>query len=89
MPHKPPRQRFIAGAKCPRCGLLDKIVIDTAADQRRCVSCGFSERRAGDPSPTLEEPPTRVSRALARRLDTPAEIVTLVDPADSSPGKTD
>ncbi len=71
-------RRFIAGAVCPRCGLKDKIVIDADADLRRCVSCGFSEERP-DVGPA-GEPLTRVSRAAARRIETPPEPVTLVDP---------
>lgn len=77
------RQRFIAGAVCPRCGLPDKIVVDQETDQRRCVSCGFSEDRPGQqpgaPAAHPAEPPTRVSRAAARRVETPAEPVKLID----------
>lgn len=79
----PQRQRFIAGAVCPRCGLPDKIVVDLETDQRRCVSCDFSEARPGQEpgSPVAQpvEPPTRVSRAASRRVETPAEPVKLVD----------
>jgi len=94
VPQKP-LKRFIAGAVCPRCGLKDKIFIDPEADRRRCVSCGFSEDRPGDEPVKAPqqpaEPPTRVSRAAARRVETPAETVTLVDPASSvnKPGDRD
>jgi len=77
------RRRFIAGAVCPRCGEMDKIVVDLDSDERECVACDFSERRpqnGGQPS----ELPTRVSRAAARRVETPAEAVTLIDPAASN-----
>jgi uncharacterized metal-binding protein (TIGR02443 family) len=85
------RRRFIAGAVCPRCSLMDKIVVDLDTDQRRCVSCGFSEARPGEPASaqhetTVQTPPelsTRVSRAAARRVETPAQPITLVDPAAS------
>ena len=80
MSEKPPRQRFIAGAQCPRCGLRDKIVVDPDTDQRRCVSCGFREGRPVQPDSASAEPPTRVTRAAARRIETPVEPVTLVDP---------
>ena len=79
MPEKTPRQRFIAGALCPRCGLLDKIVIDPDTDRRRCVSCGFSEDRPGQPESAPPEPTTRVTRAAARRIETPVEAITLLD----------
>lgn len=79
------RRRFIAGAVCPRCAQMDKIVVDLDTDQRHCVSCDFSEDRpAYSPKSTSDkELQTRVSRAAARRVETPAEVVTLVDPAAS------
>lgn len=81
------RRRFIAGVVCPRCALMDKIVVDLDTDQRVCVSCGFSEARPGMPAASPPDPkapnpvelPTRVSRAAARRVQTPAEAITLVD----------
>lgn len=89
MQDKSHRRRFIAGAVCPRCALMDKIVVDLDTDQRLCVSCGFSEDRPGLPASSplaaagynLPELPTRVSRAAARRVQTPAEAITLIDPA--------
>ena len=78
MPAPPQRRRFIAGAVCPRCGAMDKIVVDMDTEHRECVACDFSEARPeGPPS---EEIPTRVTRAAARRVETPAEAVTLIDP---------
>jgi len=79
MSELPPRRRFIAGAVCPRCAAQDKIVVDPDTDRRVCVSCGFSEERPGSRAPGPIEPHTRVNRALARRVDTPAEPVTLVE----------
>jgi uncharacterized protein len=95
MPDTPPRPRFVAGAVCPRCGLMDKIVIDADTDQRLCVSCGFCEDRPGLPgeSPVAsaahkpQELQTRVSRAAARRVQTPAQTITLID-AVSDPDKS-
>ena len=89
MPDKSHRRRFIAGAVCPRCALSDKIVVDLDTDQRQCVSCGFSEDRPGIAASSATgaagghpgELPTRVGRAAARRVETPAEAVTLVDPS--------
>lgn len=94
MQDKPHRRRFIAGAVCPRCALMDKIVVDLDTDHRLCVSCGFSEGRPGMPAesahsakgspvdamPNPLEIPTRVSRAAARRVETPAQAITLLDP---------
>ncbi len=79
MQNKPVRRRFIAGAVCPRCGEMDKIVVDMDSEQRECVACGFSEGRPSDTTSTTELP-TRVSRAAARRVETEAEPVKLIDP---------
>jgi hypothetical protein len=63
---------------------MDKIVVNLDSDTRECVACGFSDERPGDERPgepdLTQELPTRVSRAASRRVDTPVEIVTLVDP---------
>jgi uncharacterized protein len=88
MQDKPRHRRFIAGAVCPRCGQMDKIVVDGDTDQRLCVSCGFSEDRPGLPASnpvvaTAYKPPelpTRVTRAAARRVETPAQAITLIGP---------
>ena len=86
MSNTPPRRRFIAGAVCPRCALMDKIVVDLDTDQRECVACGFVEARPGNTATEAQaetasrELPTRVSRPAARRLDTTAEPVRLVEP---------
>lgn len=88
MQDKANRRRFIAGAVCPRCARMDKIVVNLDTDQRECVACGFSEERpdsgpaatvTGDTG-SIQEMPTRVSRPAARRVETPAEVITLIDP---------
>ena len=65
MDRKQGRRRFVAGAVCPRCAKMDKIVIDLDTEQRECVACGFSEARPGAQTPDEPELPTRVSRAAA------------------------
>ena len=65
---------------CPRCARMDKMIVDLDSDERECVACGFTELRPGD-APAAPEVQTRVSRAAARRIETPAEIVQLIDPA--------
>lgn len=58
---------------------MDKIVVEREGDIRFCVSCGFSDER---PSPSAtRELPTRATRGAARRLDTPVQVVKLVDAA--------
>jgi hypothetical protein len=98
MQDKAKRRRFIAGAVCPRCARMDKIVVNLDTNQRECVACGFSEERPGcdqsgrdrpdpgqpaaaaDDTGPIREVPTRVSRAAARRVETPAQAITLIDP---------
>jgi uncharacterized metal-binding protein (TIGR02443 family) len=91
MPVTTARRRFIAGAVCPRCARMDKIVVNLDTDRRECVACGFSEERpdsgAGgntrsSQAVSMTELPTRVSRAAARRVETPAEPVRLLDPEE-------
>ncbi|MGI9284885.1 MAG: YheV family putative zinc ribbon protein [Pseudomonadales bacterium] len=38
-------RRFIAGAICPQCQAMDKIVLHRRGDQqqRECVACGFKD----------------------------------------------
>lgn len=75
-------RRFIAGAVCPRCGLMDKLVVDTESNRRECVSCDFSEERPGEAPAELK---TRVNRPAARLVETPAEVINLVSPAGQDP----
>ena len=69
-------RRFIAGAVCPRCGEMDKLVVDSDTDQRECVRCGYQDQR---PTQAQSELRTRVNRP-ARRVEAEAETVTLVIP---------
>ena len=73
------KRRFIAGAVCPRCSAMDKIVVDLESDSRECVACGFVEDRPKDTERVASEVPTRVSRASARRVETEAEVIKLID----------
>ncbi|MCB1678138.1 MAG: YheV family putative metal-binding protein [Halioglobus sp.] len=77
------RRRFIAGAVCPRCGEMDRIVVDLDTDRRECVACSFSEARPAAVDTRRVgagvELPTRVTRGAARRVETPAQPVTLID----------
>jgi len=88
MQDKANRRRFIAGAVCPRCARMDKILMNLDTGRQECVVCGFSEERPGPDQPVatmgdtdpIREMPTRVSRAAARRVETPAQTITLIDP---------
>ena len=65
---------------------MDKIVVDLESDARECVACGFSD---GRPKETAAggELATRVTRGAARRVETPAQVVTLMDDLAKSPEK--
>lgn len=54
-------KRFIAGAICPRCAELDKIMMYEEDEQqfRECVACGFKDKQGDDDQTT--ELPTRVN----------------------------
>lgn len=57
-------RRFIAGAVCPRCSEMDKIVVyrdEQGEEVRECVRCGFKE--GIPPLPVQQELDTRVNRS--------------------------
>lgn len=80
---RPPRPRFIAGAKCPDCGVEDRITVAPATDDalmlvRACVACGFEDRI--DALGGVSEPETRFLQP-----EEPAPTpVRLIDPDKSS-----
>lgn len=41
------KRRFIAGAKCPKCQALDRIVMLTSGENEwiECIDCGYEENR--------------------------------------------
>ena len=51
------RRRFIAGATCPECGALDKIVRVEDGDMlwMECVACGMRKDLDAEP-PAAEQP---------------------------------
>ncbi len=61
------QRRFIAGAVCPRCAQIDKIVMyDNAAGERvrECVSCGYRDALDAMGN-SVAEPTTRVNQPRA------------------------
>ena len=67
----PVTKRFIAGAVCPRCAAMDRIVT-YSTDQghfRECVSCGFHEK--------LQDP-----EAVAPRAELETRVNRRPDPSD-------
>lgn len=79
------KRRFIAGAMCPACEQMDKVVMyddDQGQRWRECVSCGFKDLL--NEQPQTEELTTRVNQprigeqTLAH--ETPVEVVSILDP---------
>jgi len=75
--HRPPR--FIAGAICPQCGEMDRVVVECveAEERTRCVSCGAT--RAKPPAGSAQ-PANRLD--ARRNTDAPARPVRLLVPGN-------
>ncbi|MEZ5538504.1 MAG: YheV family putative zinc ribbon protein [Pseudomonadales bacterium] len=73
-------KRFVAGAKCPQCQAVDKIVMfrRNGVQHQECVSCGHHAEMVFEQN--FRELETRVNRTEAERAEevTP---VRFVDPA--------
>lgn len=61
------KRRFIAGAICPQCKEVDKIVIyqEKGVDVRECVRCDYKDIQTFASSPN--EPATRVNKSRSER----------------------
>lgn len=57
------KRRFIAGAVCPSCSAMDKVVLFTEDDRdfRECVACGFKDEMRFQPQ--VRELDTRVNQS--------------------------
>ncbi|WP_298451387.1 YheV family putative zinc ribbon protein [uncultured Marinobacter sp.] len=58
-------KRFIAGAVCPRCAEMDKIMMftdDNDEQIRECVACGFTDAISDAKQPENPELETRVNQ---------------------------
>jgi len=75
-------KRFIAGAVCPRCSEMDKLVTYKKDDKeyRECVSCGFVDQMRFQQK--TRELDTRVS-VTEQQLKTETQVLTL-DPGGSN-----
>lgn len=70
-------RRFIAGAICPQCKALDKIVLHRKGEQqqRECVACGFK-----DDLQELGAAPELTTRVTPQSDEAnTAESITLID----------
>ncbi|WP_101758690.1 YheV family putative zinc ribbon protein [Oceanicoccus sp. KOV_DT_Chl] len=86
-------KRFIAGAVCPRCAEMDKLVMYDNAEQqqvRECVRCGYMDVMTdnGPQAITAEEIATRVNQprlgeqALAHEEE--IQVVNIINPNPGS-----
>lgn len=68
-------KRFISGAVCPRCAVMDRVVMYESEGQRvrECIDCGFRDvMTTGLEADELE---TRVNRREKMLQDTPAQPI--------------
>jgi len=73
-------KRFIAGAVCPRCGEMDRLVSfsDESGTFKECVACDFTEKQLVQVE--QDELDTRVNHVL----ESPDEDVQVVNFVDGS-----
>ena len=79
------KKRFIAGAVCPKCSEMDRMVLETSdADdekelqRRRCVSCGFSEDYI--PSENRYDSLPKGKREKTVSTSPSSDVVRIIDP---------
>ena len=72
-------RRFVAGATCPQCQAMDKVVMfrKGGAQFQACVSCGYEDEMAFVRN--FRELETRVNRTEDEKLDAVA-VVRFIDP---------
>ncbi|HTF98177.1 MAG TPA: YheV family putative zinc ribbon protein [Cellvibrio sp.] len=63
------KRRFVAGAVCPRCSEMDKLVVysEGGKDYRECVACGYKEEMRFKPA--QRELETRVNQTEEDKKD--------------------
>lgn len=78
-------RRFIAGAVCPQCREIDRLVVERDeqdGERRTCVACGFS-----DDLPQASAPVPRGRPERPKRRDDSVQVVQLRDFAPAAPRK--
>ena len=75
-------KRFIAGAVCPRCGEMDRLVSYTNDDGtfKECVNCDFEEKQLVQVDPGEME--TRVNQLTEEEAldESPIQVVKIMEP---------
>ena len=79
------KKRFIAGAVCPNCKEMDRIVLETSdaddekeVQRRRCVSCGFSEDYT--PSENRYDSLPKGKREKTASIGSTPDVIRIIDP---------
>ena len=84
-------KRFISGAVCPACQVVDRIVIESVQGgegsdgldeqevRRRCVACGFTEQLDAD-ALAVSAPLPRARYDRSRRTTDQVEVVKILEP---------
>ena len=70
-------RRFVAGAVCPRCSEMDKLVVfnEEGRDYRECVACGYREEMRF--KPVARELETRVNQSAEEKKDA-VQVITIL-----------
>lgn len=76
------RRRFIAGAVCPDCRAVDRIVLEDEGEvrRRRCVACGHTDQLVRE---AAVEPATRLTRHRESGGAATSAPVRIIDPGDA------
>jgi len=64
------KKRFIAGAVCPKCSAMDKLVVYNLDDKdwRECVACDYKEEMRFKPQPRVLETRVNVSEEEKKQV---------------------
>ncbi|MDP0589860.1 MAG: YheV family putative zinc ribbon protein [Candidatus Endonucleobacter bathymodioli] len=73
-------KRFIAGAVCPSCGVMDTIRIftDGVLKHRECVACHYSDEIRSEQGPNHELPKTRIDSEEIT-LNKGVDVIRIID----------
>jgi len=73
-------KRFIAGAVCPKCAEMDRLVSYTSEQGtfKECVACGFIEKQIVQVAPS--ELDTRVNHVDEPSEDLDVQVVQIMPP---------
>lgn len=86
------KKQFIAGAVCPECDVVDRIVVEVTVEavteaqlsRRRCVDCGFADEFSSTQKNLASGVPKgRPERARVAAVQ--ASAVRILDPAAERP----